>query len=208
MRHFLFLVIVILTASSLSAAPFFSYYDAGAFASVFYPSPSSLPSSISSTTSLSLSPDIIPSFWSNLILDPYQTKNKLMAVSPLEISAPLVKTSSLAVSESIKSLPLSATSHSTSFSTPSSNKLSSAQVIITNEGFEPKEIRIKSSQTIIWKNERKYWRTLVRGLREINDMDSGFLEPGDSFSWTFTEPGEYTYVDGVIIGKVGKIVVE
>jgi len=74
--------------------------------------------------------------------------------------------------------------------------------------FVPNEMVVERGQEVTWVNERKRNKALVRGLREINDLDSGFLNPGDSFKQTFSEVGEYTYVDGVIIGVVGKIIVK
>lgn len=80
-------------------------------------------------------------------------------------------------------------------------------VKITDSGFEPKEIEISSGQTIIWKNERNKVGSLVYGVREISDMKSDFIKSGEEFNWTFDKKGEFTYVDAVMIGRVGKVIV-
>jgi plastocyanin len=79
---------------------------------------------------------------------------------------------------------------------------------ITDSGFEPKEVKIQKGQTVVWKNERKRVNSLVYGLREISDMQSDYISSGDDFSWTFEEKGEFTYVDAVVIGRIGKVIVE
>jgi plastocyanin len=83
-----------------------------------------------------------------------------------------------------------------------------AIIKITDSGFEPKEIKIQKGQTVVWKNERKKVSSLVYGLREIVEMKSDFIQPGDEFNWAFNQKGEFTYVDAVMIGRVGKIIVE
>lgn len=81
------------------------------------------------------------------------------------------------------------------------------KVLITENGFEPKTVWAKANQTIVWKNGRKQTPALVYGVREISGMKSGYIFPAGNFSWSFLEPGVYTYVDAVVLGKVGKIVV-
>lgn len=81
-------------------------------------------------------------------------------------------------------------------------------ITVTEEGFFPEEVIVKRNQSIVWLNDRKKLTLLVLGLREIDDLDSDFLQPGESFSWQFSEKGVYTYVDGVMIGRVGKVVVQ
>ena len=82
------------------------------------------------------------------------------------------------------------------------------EIIVTKMGIEPKEIVVKVNQPIVWKNKREKLQFLLMGMREINSMNSGFVEVGDSFTWTFSKPGSYIYADGIIIGVMGKIVVQ
>lgn len=81
-------------------------------------------------------------------------------------------------------------------------------VLITENGFEPKTVWVKANQTIVWKNGRKQTPALVYGVREISGMKSGYIFPAGNFSWNFLEPGVYTYVDAVVLGRVGRIVVQ
>jgi len=83
-----------------------------------------------------------------------------------------------------------------------------AEVLITQTGFEPKEITIKVNQKLVWKNEQDKLPALVLGVREIYELRSGLLEPGQEFIQVFSQPGEYTYVDGIVLGRVGKVVVQ
>tara|TARA_Y100000310_G_C20580732_1_gene762844 strand:+ start:731 stop:1144 length:414 start_codon:yes stop_codon:yes gene_type:complete len=82
------------------------------------------------------------------------------------------------------------------------------EVLITKNGFEPEVVKVGINQKLTWKNERPKLTALVLGVREISAISSGFLEPGMEFTQKFSEPGEYTYVDGIIIGRVGKVIVQ
>ncbi|MBT5924273.1 hypothetical protein HOH30_00945, partial [Candidatus Woesearchaeota archaeon] len=82
------------------------------------------------------------------------------------------------------------------------------EVTISQDGFHPKKIVVDKGQEILWRNDRTSLSALVVGVREISSMNSGFLESSDTFTWTFTESGEYTYVDAVVIGTIGTIVVQ
>tara|TARA_Y100000310_G_scaffold324914_1_gene387514 strand:- start:24467 stop:24916 length:450 start_codon:yes stop_codon:yes gene_type:complete len=82
------------------------------------------------------------------------------------------------------------------------------EIIIEDLTFSPKVITIASGDEITWINQRQGLKALVMGLREISQMRSPFMEPNDEFSFTFNVPGTYTYSDGVIIGVIGKIIVE
>ena len=46
------------------------------------------------------------------------------------------------------------------------------------------------------------------GVREISALNSGNLMPKETFSWKFDASGRYTYVDGIVIGYSGEIIVE
>ena len=83
----------------------------------------------------------------------------------------------------------------------------SQEIIITNDTLKFETVTIDVDQEIIWKNEQDKLKALIYGVREISGMKSGFIGPGDSFTWTFSEPGEYTYVDSVVVGRSGKIIV-
>ena len=80
-------------------------------------------------------------------------------------------------------------------------------VEITKTGFDPPYLIIEEGQEVIWRNERSDFEAIVVGLREITSMRSEIVEPGDQFSWIFSNTGDYTYIDAVFVGSVGKITV-
>lgn len=81
------------------------------------------------------------------------------------------------------------------------------EVNITKTDFEPKVVEIKVGQEVIWVNKRDIVKASIFGVREMSAMKSGFLQPGETFTWTFNEPGKFTYVDAVVIGYSGLIIV-
>ena len=87
-------------------------------------------------------------------------------------------------------------------------EISPVEILITEKGFEPAKVVVKAGQSVVWHNERPRLRALVIGVYKSAGIDSGFLKPGRSFMMDFREVGEYKYVDGVVIGLVGKVVVE
>ena len=94
------------------------------------------------------------------------------------------------------------------FDSPLVEEVEYIQVSIKRTYFDPKEIKVKVGQPVTWNNDRSNLQALLFGMREIHEMKSGFLYPGESFTWTFDKPGKYQYVDAIIIGISGKIVVE
>lgn len=82
------------------------------------------------------------------------------------------------------------------------------EILISKRGFNPAIINASVGEKIVWKNERARTSALLLGVREARDLNSGLLMPGENFSYTFSEPGTYIYVDGVVIGYSGKIVVK
>jgi plastocyanin len=88
--------------------------------------------------------------------------------------------------------------------------------------FSPEQVTITVGGTITWKNPSTVVHTATGDPDRVADpdnvelpdgaepWDSGFVQPDESFSHTFTEPGTYRYVciphEGV--GMTGTIVVE
>lgn len=88
--------------------------------------------------------------------------------------------------------------------------------------FSPQEATVKVGDTVTWDNPSTVVHTATADPDKVADpdnvslpegaepWDSGFVQPGESFSHTFTEPGTYEYVciphEGV--GMAGTIVVE
>lgn len=92
--------------------------------------------------------------------------------------------------------------------------------------FEPAHVTIKAGQTITWKNESQMPHTatgdpaqnpVAKSHPEYVQLPPGaepwgseMLQPGDSYSHTFTTPGEYRYIciPHVLSGMRGTITVE
>ena len=82
-----------------------------------------------------------------------------------------------------------------------------AEVTLTNQlRYEPAAVTISAGQAVRWRNTSALIHTVtadpskamqaanVRLPAGANAFDSGDVAPGESFTWTFTEPGEYRYV--------------
>jgi len=65
--------------------------------------------------------------------------------------------------------------------------------------FSPRELSVPAGTTVRWVNGDAMLHTVTSGESDgtvgtaDGRFDSGFLEPGDSFTFTFTEPGTYRY---------------
>lgn len=83
-----------------------------------------------------------------------------------------------------------------------------AEVVITVNAFDPAnadnaydplELEVPVGTTVRWTNEDAIAHTVTSGVSDGTTgdgdgrFDSGFLEQGDSFTYTFTEPGEFPY---------------
>lgn len=91
--------------------------------------------------------------------------------------------------------------------TPAPNEV---VIVENNYAFMPYELHIQPGTTVVWVNEEhaKHTATDDDGL-----FDSGDQPMGNSYSFTFTEPGTYTYYcryhgDKGLLGMAGIIVVE
>lgn len=64
-----------------------------------------------------------------------------------------------------------------------------ASVDIVDNDFEPAEVEVSAGGTVDWENTGEVAHTVT-----FEDEDSGELQPGDTFSRTFEEAGEFDYV--------------
>ena len=87
------------------------------------------------------------------------------------------------------------------------NEKEPAVILITEKGFQPQILTVTVGQKIIWKNKQKTFNSMVTGVREADQMKSKTLELNDFFTWNFSKAGTYDYVDVVIKGRTGKIIV-
>lgn len=81
-----------------------------------------------------------------------------------------------------------------------------ATVTIKDLSFEPDSVTIKAGETVTWVNEDRRDHQVMSGAPPV--MTDLFMSPslakGDSWSYTFEEPGEYPYhsMTGSILGTV------
>jgi plastocyanin len=84
---------------------------------------------------------------------------------------------------------------------------SSASVKIENFAFEPKELDVAVGATVTWQNADDVPHTATsRGDPQV--FDSGPLDTDDTFSFTFSKPGKFTYYCKVHPHMTGVIVVK
>lgn len=69
--------------------------------------------------------------------------------------------------------------------------LSSIGVRIANFSFGPNELEIKVGTTVTWTNEDSVAHTATS---DDGSFDSGSLRQGSSYSFTFSEPGTFSYI--------------
>jgi len=88
--------------------------------------------------------------------------------------------------------------------------------------FDPSEIRVKVGDTVMWRNVESYPHTVTADSSMVNrrsnvqlpdgvqSFDSGWLDRGATFRYTFTSPGIYRYVclPHENAGMLGTVVVE
>jgi plastocyanin len=66
----------------------------------------------------------------------------------------------------------------------------SVAVKLVNRSFAPATVTIKVGTTVVWTSEDQVSHTVTA---DDGSFDSGTMRRGDTFSHTFTEPGEYPY---------------
>jgi plastocyanin len=90
-----------------------------------------------------------------------------------------------------------------------------------DKSFEPKTITVKPGDTVVWKNVSDMVHTVTDIPAQAitkddaalpsnaKEFDSGLIQPGKDYSYTFTVPGTYKYfcVPHETAGMVGTVVV-
>ena len=88
---------------------------------------------------------------------------------------------------------------------PSVAQNSAASVTIDNFVFEPGKLTIKAGTTVTWTNRDDIPHTVAAKDRSFK---SKAMDTDESFSFTFTAPGEYEYFCSLHPHMTGTIVVE
>lgn len=88
----------------------------------------------------------------------------------------------------------------------------SNQVICKNNKFVPDTLTVKVGTTVTWVNQDGYIHTVTSGTSPSDRsglFDSGNLNGGETFSFTFDKAGTYDYfcIPHFSLGMIGKIMV-
>ena len=78
-------------------------------------------------------------------------------------------------------------------------------VSITDRGFVPDVLTVSQGTTVTWPHHAAENET-VTATGQAADFDSGVLQPGDSYNFTFATPDNYSYMS-LPTGFTGLIVV-
>lgn len=101
-------------------------------------------------------------------------------------------------------------------STPASqitNDSNSVTVVMNEDGFSETEVTIKQGQTIIWQNNDQDFRWPASNVHPSHEVYPEFdpkepIPPGESWSFTFDEAGEWQFHDHLKPYFTGTITVE
>lgn len=81
-----------------------------------------------------------------------------------------------------------------------------ATVTIKDLTLDPQTVTIKAGQSVTWTNEDHRTHQIMSGAPPVmtDDFMSPVLQKGDSWSYTFDQPGEYAYhsMTGSLLGWV------
>lgn len=74
--------------------------------------------------------------------------------------------------------------------------------------FSPTTVVVSVGDKVRWNNTGEVLHTVTSGSRPIADgLWDAYLQPGESFTRTFDQPGTYRYFCIVHVGQSGKVTV-
>lgn len=93
---------------------------------------------------------------------------------------------------------------------------SGTTVTVLGTGFLPKSLTIKAGQTVTWINEAGTEVYIAPDIHPSHkkyagtwdDTGAGNIQNGESYSFTFTKAGTYTYHDHLSSSLIGTVIVE
>jgi plastocyanin len=89
--------------------------------------------------------------------------------------------------------------------TPAALLTADENIAITDSGYAPAELTVPVGTTVAWINEASTSQT-VSATGANGFFDSGMLQPGESYSYTFNGAGNYTY-QSLTTGIEGEVIV-
>lgn len=83
-------------------------------------------------------------------------------------------------------------------------------VTIEDFAFAPEELTVEVGTTVVWTNEDAVPHTVTAGSPgdEADTFDSGNMAEGETFSYTFDEPGTFAYFCTIHPSMTATVVVE
>lgn len=87
---------------------------------------------------------------------------------------------------------------------PSTAPVKGNFVTISNFSFNPDVLEVSANDTVTWRNNDSVTHKIVSS----NLFESGNLNQGNEFSFTFTTPGTYDYICSIHPSMKGKIIVK
>lgn len=86
---------------------------------------------------------------------------------------------------------------------------SSANIInIKNNIFSPSQITVKKGEAVTWTNNDTVAHTVTDDLSDVGGPNSGTVEPGQSYTFTFEKTGSFQYHCKIHTSMRGTIVVQ
>jgi plastocyanin len=83
------------------------------------------------------------------------------------------------------------------------------EILMAGSQFSPQELTIPAGTTVLWYNDDTLPHTVTSNDGAVaGERFDAELDPGESFSYTFEDPGTYTYYCALHAGMVGEITVE
>ena len=89
-----------------------------------------------------------------------------------------------------------------------------AESMIAESGYDPVAVTVDAGGEVVWLNDDLLLHTVTSGVSPLSGgepdgiFNSGPISPGDMFSHTFTEAGEYPYYCVLHPNLIGRVVVQ
>ena len=100
-------------------------------------------------------------------------------------------------------------SKSTTSTSSTTTPVSSSTVTIQNMAFSPASITVPTGTIVTWTNNDSVTHTVTgTGNGAPNGFNSGNLASGTTYSFTFTDPGTYTYQCTIHPSMTGTVIVQ
>jgi plastocyanin len=103
--------------------------------------------------------------------------------------------------------PPAAMPQATEVAPPPPAPAETAQVVIDNFAFSPREITVAPGTRVTWVNHDDVPHTATSSVKP-RAFDSGALDTDDTFSFVFKAPGTYDYFCAVHPHMTGKVIVK